>query len=156
MSQALYGIAFAREGGPPSSSDPIVSWHPELYLDRREALEVLESLGWTGYVAEYPSGERRHPYFPREARQVINVGDRFTFHDRDDGRLRLVFVVLELLDVIEPPERRARTPARRVITRVLVLDVTELAGEFRAQPGQTTTWAFNLDDPEWQQLRRVS
>lgn len=58
MSQPLYGIAFTREGGPPSSSDPVVSWHPELYLDRGEALEVLESLGWTGYVAEYHLGDR--------------------------------------------------------------------------------------------------
>ncbi len=57
MSQVLYGIAFTAHGGPPPH-DEVVEWHGMLFLDRSEALEALESLGWTGYVAEYPTGER--------------------------------------------------------------------------------------------------
>jgi hypothetical protein len=38
---------------------------------------------------------------------------------------------------------------------VLVLDATELARDFRAGTGETTTWTFDARDPEWKQLERV-
>ena len=37
---------------------------------------------------------------------------------------------------------------------VLLLDVD--CPSFRCEVGQTTTWTFDSDDPEWSMLRRVS
>lgn len=74
----------------------------------------------------------------------VRPGDSFRFFSWE-GEFRLTLLVLE----VEPLNEQ-------FISRVLVLDATELAREFRAQPGQTTSWTFDARDPEWQQLERVS
>lgn len=76
--------------------------------------------------------------------QEVRPGDSFRFFSRE-GELRLTLLVLE----VEPLNDR-------FVSRVLVLDSTELAREFRAGAGQTTSWTFDARDPEWQQLERVS
>lgn len=74
----------------------------------------------------------------------VRPGDSFRFFSRE-GKLRLTLLVLE----VEPLNDRFES-------RVLVLDATELAREFRAGAGQTTNWTFDARDPEWQQLERLS
>lgn len=74
----------------------------------------------------------------------VRPGDSFRFFS-SEGELRLTLLVLE----VEPLNNR-------VESRVLVLDATELAREFRAGVGQTTSWTFDARDPEWQQFERVS
>jgi len=75
---------------------------------------------------------------------VVSPGDCFHFTSKH-GELRLVLLVLEVHPV----------DSCRVDSTVFVLDATELADEFRARAGQTTSWMFDSRDPEWQQLRRV-
>lgn len=74
----------------------------------------------------------------------VRPGDSFRYYSKEGG-LRLTLLVLE----VEPLNDR-------FVSRVLVLDATELAREFRAGVGQTTSWTFDARDPEWQQLERVS
>ncbi len=76
---------------------------------------------------------------------TVQPGDSFRFYSKE-GELRLVLLVLEADQLAD---------LERTCSRVLVLDATELAGEFRAGVGETTTWTFDPRDPEWKQLRRV-
>lgn len=73
----------------------------------------------------------------------VRPGDSFRYFSKE-GELRLTLLVLE----VEPLDDRFSS-------RVLVLDATELARDFRAGTGETTTWTFDARDPEWKQLERV-
>lgn len=58
----LFGIAYTHDGGMPPSSR-IFAWKEidgviQTWENRDDALEACENDGWSGYVCEYPSGNR--------------------------------------------------------------------------------------------------